>query len=332
MDLKAVDRVPCACPLQTATIDLMKMSGAFWPEAHVNPAAMAKLAKAARDIAGIESIRVPFEVSVDASAFGAPTDERRLIRQPLVLSRMVRTQEDLFNTKVPEPRTDGRVPKVLEALTQLSHQVSDTPIICGVVGPFQLACQLRGEQPFVQDLHGSPDFARALLNITTEWGIRFSLAALESGADAICIIDGTATADMLTRDMYDRFSWAYERRIAKAIRGQNGFSILHICGDTIGNLELMVATDVDGISVDHRVPISLVKKFCHGRTAVIGNVSPTTTLNTGTPLEVAKETLSCLEAGTDVVAPGCGFAPETPLENMKAMVRVTRSYVPGKGR
>lgn len=64
MDLKTVDRVPCACPLQTGTIDLMRDSGAFWPEAHVNPAAMAKLARAARDIAGIESVRVPFEVSV----------------------------------------------------------------------------------------------------------------------------------------------------------------------------------------------------------------------------------------------------------------------------
>jgi [methyl-Co(III) methanol-specific corrinoid protein]:coenzyme M methyltransferase len=310
----------------------MRMSGAFWPEAHVNPAAMSKLARAARELAGLESVRVPFEVSVDASAFGAPTDERRLIRQPLVLSRMVRSQDDLFNIRVPDPHLDGRTPVVLEALKQVSRQVSDAPIICGVAGPFQLACQLRGEQLFLKDLGDSPDFARTLLNITTEWGIRYSLAALESGADAICIIDGTATAEILTREMYDRFSWAYERRMAKAIRCQNGLSILHICGDASNNLDLMVSTDVDGISVDHRVPISRVKAVCHGRTAVIGNVSPTITLNVGTPLEVARETLSCLEAGTDVVAPGCGFAPETPLENMRTMARVTKSYVSGRGR
>lgn len=310
----------------------MRMSGAFWPEAHINPVTMSKLARAAREFAGMESIRVPFEVSVDASAFGTPTDERRLIRQPLVLRRMVRSQEDLFNTRVPDPHMDGRAPVVLEALELISRQVSDVPIICGVVGPFQLACQLRGEQLFLKDLGDSPDFARTLLNITTEWGVRFSLAALESGADVICIVDGTATAETLTREMYDRFSWAYERRIAKAIRGQNGLSILHICGDTSRNLDLMVSTDVDGVSVDHRVPISGAKAVCHGRTAVIGNVSPTTTLNTGTPLEVAKETLSCLEAGTDVVAPGCGFAPETPLENMRTMVRVTRSFIPERGR
>lgn len=321
-----VDRVPCACPLQTGTIDLMKASGAYWPEAHVNPVAMAKLARAARDIAGIESIRVPFEVSVDASAFGAPTDERRLIRQPLVLNRMVKSEEDLFNTKVPDPRKDGRVPVVLEAIRALAHEVSDTPIICGVVGPFMLASQLRGEQPFRKDLQTSPDLVRTLLNITTEWGIEYSLAAMESGADIICIVDGTATGEMLDPERYDKYSWAYERRIAKAIRGQDGRSILHICGDTTRNLQLMMDTNVDGVSIDHRVPMSLVKKVFRGRTAAIGNISPTTTLITGTPLEVAQETRLCLEQGADVIAPGCGFAPETPLDNMKVMVRTTRSY------
>jgi [methyl-Co(III) methanol-specific corrinoid protein]:coenzyme M methyltransferase len=31
-----------------------------------------------------------------------------------------------------------------------------------------------------------------------------------------------------------------------------------------------------------------------------------------------------LSAGTDVLAPGCGFAPRTPLANMQAMVRSVR--------
>ncbi|MDD1772432.1 MAG: MtaA/CmuA family methyltransferase [Methanomassiliicoccales archaeon] len=327
LDHEEVDRVPCACPLQTGTIDLMKASGAYWPEAHVDADAMTKLARAARDLACIESIRVPFEVSVDASAFGAPTDDRRLIRQPLVLNRMVKTDVDLFNLKVPDPLMDGRVPVVLEAIRTLSNDVPDTPIICGVIGPFMLACQLRGEQLLMKDLSESPDIVRTLLNITTEWGIDFSIAALEAGADIICIVDSAATGEMLNQSMYDKFTWAYERRIAKAIRGHDGRSILHICGDTSRNLELMVETNVDGISVDHCVPMSLAKRIFHGRTAAIGNIAPITTLMTGTPLEVAQETHACLDQGADVIAPGCGFAPETPLENMRVMARTTRSYV-----
>jgi [methyl-Co(III) methanol-specific corrinoid protein]:coenzyme M methyltransferase len=46
----------------------------------------------------------------------------------------------------------------------------------------------------------------------------------------------------------------------------------------------------------------------------------------GTPADVAAETRACIEAGTDVVAPGCGFALETPFENMKAMVEMTRTH------
>jgi uroporphyrinogen-III decarboxylase len=108
LHLEQVDRVPCACPLQTGTIDLMKASGAYWPDAHTDPELMVKLAKAAHDIGGIESVRVPFDIGVDASAFGARTDQRRLIRQPAILERAIRTPDDLLTIQVPDPLRAGR--------------------------------------------------------------------------------------------------------------------------------------------------------------------------------------------------------------------------------
>lgn len=69
-----------------------------------------------------------------------------------------------------------------------------------------------------------------------------------------------------------------------------------------------------------------MKERVRGKATAIGNVGPTTTLLYGTPDNVAQETRACVEAGADVVVPGCGFALETPLENTKAMVVAARTH------
>jgi len=324
--LDPVDRVPCACPLQTGTIDLMKASGAYWPEAHMNPELMAKLARAGHDIGGLESVRVPFDVGVDASAFGARTDQRRLIRQPTILERAIRTPDDLLTIQVPDPTRAGRAPVVLEAISNLSEHCPTTPVICGVVAPFMLACQLRGEQEAIIDLVLRPGFMKQILDITADWGVAYALAALEEGADIICLVDGTSSGDVLEANQYEMFALPYQRRIAEAVAKHGGSSILHVCGNVNRNLRYMSQSGVNGISIDHCMQIDRVKQVLEGKVAIIGNLSPSSTLMMGTELEVSMETKKCIDCGTDVVAPGCGFAPETPLDNMRSMAQTTKTY------
>jgi [methyl-Co(III) methanol-specific corrinoid protein]:coenzyme M methyltransferase len=38
------------------------------------------------------------------------------------------------------------------------------------------------------------------------------------------------------------------------------------------------------------------------------------------------EAKACLEDGIDILAPGCGLAPHTPLENIKALFRARDEY------
>ena len=64
MKKKKVDRVPACSVTQTGTIDLMKMTGAYWPEAHFNAEKMSDLAIAAHEIAGLEAVRYPFDITL----------------------------------------------------------------------------------------------------------------------------------------------------------------------------------------------------------------------------------------------------------------------------
>ncbi len=317
------DRPPCASPLQTGTLDLMEASGAWWPEAHRDAATMAELALAAHTVAGIESVRVPFDVSMDASAFGAVTGMETVKRHPAILERPITSEEELSAARVPDPFADGRAPVVLGALERLSPRLEGVPLIFATVSPFMLACQLRGDEMAIMDVAYDPDFLKGILDLAARWNIEFSRAAIAAGADVVTMVDATSSGTILSPQQYEEFALPYQRRVAAAIAAEGARSVLHICGETHQNLDLMAEVGADGISVDQVMDIAWVVERLRGSCAVLGNVSPTTTLLSGSPAEVASETRRCIDAGTDVLCPGCGFASETPLENMRAMVRAT---------
>lgn len=326
LSLKEVDRIPCVSPLQTGTLDLMEASGARWPEAHDDPEAMARLALAAHTVAGIENVRVPFDVTVDATAFGAVTGKATLDRQPSILEEPITTPEQLEQVELPDPLGDGRAPVVIDAVERLSRELGDVPVICAIISPFMLAGQLRGSQNAIMEVMLKPAFMHGILDKASDWGVAYSLAALDAGADIISMVDATATGDVLGPAQYEEFALPYQKRIVDAVHSKGGKAVLHICGKTTKNIELMAQTGVDGITVDQQMDIGWVKEQLKGKCATIGNVSPTNTLLRKTPEDVLAESKACIDAGTDVLAPGCGFASETPLENMRALVEAAKRF------
>lgn len=324
--LRKVDRAPCVCPMQTATLALMESSGAFWPKANYDSELMAKLASAAHEIAGLECVRVPFEISVDASAFGAATGDRRLGRGPIILSSRVPRREDFESMEIPDPAKAGKVPVVLQAIRSLKTRKTEAPIICGMVSPHMLAFQLIGDQRAMMDMYQDPIFLKAVIHKAKSFAIAYAIAASEAGADVIAMVDAFASGDFLSPAEYIEFALPYQAKVCKEVEKLGIPLILHICGNTADILPNMANTGANGISIDHEVDLTYAKSVCHGKAAVLGNICATTTLLKGTPSEVTSAVMRCLEAGTDAVAPGCGLALETPLENLKAMAEATKRF------
>ena len=46
----------------------------------------------------------------------------------------------------------------------------------------------------------------------------------------------------------------------------------------------------------------------------------------GTCEEIKAEAKKCLEGGIDILAPGCGIAPKTPVRNIRALVEARDEY------
>jgi [methyl-Co(III) methanol-specific corrinoid protein]:coenzyme M methyltransferase len=328
LDRTSIDRVPCASPLQTGTVELMEKAQAWWPEANNEPRVMARLAKASHTFAGIESVRVPFDVTVDASAFGARTGMESIDRQPAVIAPVFLSSETRTGIEVPDPLHDGRSPVLLAAIRELSEdaELRDTPVICGVTGPFMLSCQLRGMERAMIDVAVEPETIGQMLESATEWCISFIDEAIRAGADVIALIDATSSGDILSPEQYRTFALPYQRTIAERIAFDGARSVLHICGDTSKNLYMMAECSFGGVSVDQCMDMAWVSGSLRGMAACVGNVSPTTTLLSKRTSDVEHETLDVMRKGTDVVAPGCGFAPRTPLANMRAMADTVKRF------
>lgn len=316
---EAVDRMPAACPLQTGTLDLMRLTGASWPQAHFDAKLMARLSAGASDLAGFESARIPFDVVIDAQALGAQIGGANETTSPFVQTPVIVEKEDIANIDVSRPELRGRVPMLIEAIAELKRIAPEVPIICAHHAPFTLAAQLRGEEKAMIDIANYPGFFSKIIGLTTRWSIGLTEALIDAGAEVITIMDAEANNFILGPKEYERLAMPGESEVSGAIRMKGACSILHICSDIALTTEMMASTGVNAISIGQGTGIRETRSRVHDRCAIIGNIDPGTVLVKGTPAEVAGEVLRCIHEGVDIAAPGCGLSPKTPLVNMVAM-------------
>ncbi len=317
--------------MHAATTGLMKAARAYYPEIQDDPIKMAKLAIATHDIAGFENVRVPFDESVEASAFGVLTGRKGAQRTPLVLRHKITDPIDVEKLHIPDPRTEGKVPVVLESVRLLQAEwdaAEDVPIFIGIISPLMLAMQLRGDHETLLDMEKAPDLLKALLDKTTDFILEYLREAVEAGVDQIIIDDSLSNSDILTLKNFQKFAEPYEDRVANEMRRFGIESILHVCGKVSEEqLERMIEIDVDALSIDEEVPINLAKRLSASKhMAIVGNISPTKVLLMGKPSKVEEETRRCIEQGVDAVAPGCSLETYTPTENIHTLTMVAKRY------
>lgn len=313
LSLEPVDRPPAAVPTQNAIGDIMEKSGYKWPEALKKASSMAGLAWACHEIGGIESVRVPFDINVEAEAMGCDTRFEEDATTPPM--SMPKSRSDYHTIRFPDPQKDGRMPEVLEAVALLREKAGDeVPVIAALGTPFELLSTTLSFEDITMALYKDPDFILQQMIIMTELAKEYAMELEKRGADVLMLVDGTSQA--LGPAYFVRFSFPYTREMVQSLTKP---SILHICGKATPLLNHMVATGVKGLSIDKPVETELARKAAAGKVALVGNISPQT-LCMGTRYEIEVETREALRSGMQVIAPGCGILPQTPLDNLRTYI------------
>jgi [methyl-Co(III) methanol-specific corrinoid protein]:coenzyme M methyltransferase len=192
-------------------------------------------------------------------------------------------------------------------------------------GPGDLAASLCGTTRFLKWTINQPHIVKKLVELCTDACIVYGRECLKRGADIVVFADAISSPVMISPDAFRSLIKPGMSRIPKALGGK---SVLHICGAADPIIADMAECGFDGLSLEEGIKDlkKAVETAHEAGTAVIGSVSTSRTLFAGKPEDVKREAFECLRMGVDVLAPGCGIAPETPLKNLKALVEARNEF------
>jgi len=324
-----LDRPPVAVFTQSATIGQMEALGVFWPEAHSNPKAMAKLGAGQADILGFEAVRAPFCLTAEAERLNCTVDPGKQDRTPMLKKHpyhfdpMEGAYDEPDLMSIEEFLGSGRPAAVLEGIKLLKEQKGkEYAVIAGNTGPFTLAGHLVSTENLVFGIMMAPEEVTKWIKAVNPICKGYTQALADAGADIIQMSEPSASTDLLSPDMFDEYAGVWLKESLASVK--NASSILHICGNTTQILDNMIATKVTGLSIEEKVDPKEAVKIVKKRAALIGNVGVVNPLLQGTPEDCFKHGVAVREAGFDVVAPGCGLSALIKNENLLALVKAVK--------
>ena len=264
------------------------------------------------------------DLSIEAEALGIsvikPEDASYTVKE-----HPIRTREELKGLKVPDPLKDGRLPLYLEVVRKMKASF-DCYSMAYVIGPYTLAGLLNGATNVVKNVLKNPEFLTELLDFCTKVVSVYGRELIRAGADAIVILEPTAT--VLSPKQFNMYSGKYVSEIIKS--WDKTPVILHICGDTTHLIPDMLKTGCAGISLDSMVNFADVVKKIPAEILLIGNTDPVNYIALGTKEELIAEVKRLLSsmAGKKnfVLSSGCDLPPETSHENLELFVEMAKNF------
>jgi [methyl-Co(III) methanol-specific corrinoid protein]:coenzyme M methyltransferase len=349
-----VDKVPVCSVTQTGTVDLMELSGASWPQANYEPRQMATLAIAGYEIAGFESVRYPFCTTVIAETLGCAIAEGSFDTQPYQLDFPCKKKEDIKKITIPEDLLENRnirtalesqsncmgrisasnpnmrrIGTMLEASGMIKQRIGDdVPLIAGMIGPAATAFYLAGANNYLRWCITDPDALLELMDLGGTICAEYANALYDHGADAVIVIDSEAGPDLFPPPLFESLVLPVYQSLTSKMKG---LKLLHMCGDATAILEPLADSGFQGLSIEEKVDVAYASQMAGDDICLIGNVSPAETLLYKSREVIKREAKQCIEDGIGILAPGCGIAPRTPLENLKAFVAARDEYYQEKG-
>jgi MtaA/CmuA family methyltransferase len=251
-----------------------------------------------------------------------PDDDEPMGRRP-VLDEWDR----LDDLRVPDPQTAGRMPFMLDAARQAVEDNRNEMFLEANIdaGPFTMAGILRGAEQWMLDVAEEPQKAHRLLAFCVEVAATYGQAMAATGVDAIQFGDSTAT--LVSRAMYEEFVLPYQRSVIDAI-GQTGcYPFLHVCGNSNHLTDFLTDSGAACVEIDAPADLKRTIEAIGDRMVVRGNL-PTMLLHDSPVSKVEAAARACLKIANShrfILSPGCGVPRGTPMENIRALVRVSRS-------
>ncbi len=305
-----IDKVPVFSGLIHITAEGLKQESIALPEVHHEASKMAQAAASTFRLTGMPSADLPLDLCAPAEALGTtlkfyeggtnqfPQPARPLFASTKYLNTAYFQNADFVNK--------GRLPLICDAIRLFP-------------GPYTLLLYLVEAGGLFAEMKREPNAVLDALLHLSDFLAQIGNAYRRAGADFITIHDMGGSPGFIGPAKYEQFVYPAEQKLIEQLSKPH---VLSVCGNVNKSLQLLSQTGADGISVDQTADLVATRRALKD-TLLFGNLDPVATLWQGDEAQVAEAVSKAKEAGVDAVWPGCDLVPQTPIQNIRAMMKVS---------
>jgi uroporphyrinogen decarboxylase len=319
---------------------LMRQAGRYLPEYQAvrsnidfltlckNPKLAAAVTLQPVDILGVDAAILFSDILIPVEPMGMRLEF--LDKEGPVLSEPIRGKSAVERLIVPDIEED--LPFVLDTIKILRKELEDKVPLIGFSGaPFTLATyMIEGgtSKNFFNTkklMFQNSGVFNYLMEKITETVISYLSAQITAGAQAVQLFD--TWAGILSPSDYKKFAFPYVKKAISELK-KEGVPIIYFVNDCAGILKEVKKSGADVTGIDWRIDIADAIKKLGKNMAVQGNLDPCALFLPKEKLEDrVKEILWKGEtARSHIFNLGHGILPQTPVENVIAMVEAVHAY------
>jgi uroporphyrinogen decarboxylase len=280
------------------------------------------------DIFGVDAAILFSDILIPVEAMGMHLEFSE--KEGPVLSEPVRNRNAVDRLMIPDTEED--MPFVLETIRILRMELENKVPLIGFSGaPFTLATyMIEGgtSKNFINTkkmLFQNPKLFDYLMEKVCAMVVSYLTAQIRAGAQAVQIFD--SWAGILSPADYRQFVLPYIRLVIKEVRKEE-VPVIYFVNGCAGLLKDVKKSGADVFGIDWRIDIGdAIRKL--GKKAVVqGNLDPSTLF---LPKEAIEDRVKDIlwkgeSAAAHIFNLGHGVLPETPVENVSALIEAVHTY------
>ena len=272
-----------------------------------------------------------FGMCTEPSAFGA-----KLVWNNYSLphaDKMMSDVSEVGNIKIPNPKTDGLLPFVIQRLVNYQNPIRDMghEIKFAVArGPLNIASFLMGTTELMTGLMMDPENTHKLLQLITDFSVNWIQHQKESfpSIEGILILDDIV--GFVGDDECREFAVPYIKQIFSAFDSKLNF--FHNDAQGLISTPYLKEMGVNLFNFSFEHSMKEIRELAGPEVALIGNLPPRDVLAAGSPGQIRGETLKMVREFGDknrvIWSCGGGMPPNVTTENILAFKETIDEEVP----
>ena len=253
---------------------------------------------------------------------------------PVPLAAPLTTPTDLLRYVPPAPKAEHHFRTLDRAVRNFSGKKT---IFFQGRDVFSIPRYLRGTTQILEDLLLDPSLVADLVELALAYNIPQSREALRRGADVILLSDDYAynAAPLFSPAVFDRYFRDGLKKIVEAVHEAGGLVVKHSDGNVMPLLDAIVSTGIDALDpLDPLGGMSVARVRERYPCLPLKGGVPLCDLWTGSPAQVMKEALCCMEESCGrgyILSSSNSITSSVKPENFLTMLEAVRVFEARRG-